>query len=212
MLENRMMDKDKEKKKKQKEFSMLRATVGLVSFFLVAFVLQQYILKNYSEYFVRKPLYKGQGFVFEIPEGWVKGENIKREFISFSDDPGKVVTFYSPTLDPKTELPEASISVFSQKFEQALWIEDSIPDIVHWIKDHNNTILGQGKINVEYSIGFSVNYRDNWTKVVYLDLYLASDSKTFVVISYATKEDKFLKYIKDFEKVRNSLEFRFGIF
>lgn len=156
--------------------------------------------------------YKGPGFTLTIPKGWTEGEPVEKEFMRVSNEKPQLVTFTSPEKRAKYEDPTATISVYTQRFDAPLWVEDITGEISQWIAQSGYTILGEGKINYQGSVGFSINYHDERTSMVYLDFFFASDAKIFLIIEYAVPESKFTDYIEDFEAFRNSLEFGFSIF
>ena len=157
-----------------------------------------------------KNKYRGKGYIVSVPAGWKKGAPLEKSFIEISKYKPELVTFDSPGRDSFDD-PEATISIYTQRFDDPIWVEDITKLISRWVKNQGYVILGEGKINYEEDVGFSVNYREQYTDKTYLDFYFTTDGKIFLVVTYATTLDKFKKYIPDFETFRNSVEFTMGI-
>jgi hypothetical protein len=160
--------------------------------------------------FREKTKYKGDGCILKIPPSWKlarKDDTTDKLFMNVSEFGSSVATFNGPEKNAKTGRPKARVSLFSQKFTQPLWVEDITADIINWVKRQGYTILGSGKVNYQGSVGFSVNYRDEETGLIYLEFYFASDNRVYIVLSMETTPEDFSFYLPDYEKFRNNIEF-----
>lgn len=153
---------------------------------------------------------KGPGFSVEAPEGWKKGEN-EEDMFSISDEKPEIVTFTKTNNILNTNNPDATISIFSQKITTPLWIEDEFPNILQSLAENSFTVLNRGQIKIDDKVNYWALYEDNQETYLNFEFYYFTDSQIFVKIKYKAKQAYFDEYRPDFEKMKDTFKYRFGI-
>jgi hypothetical protein len=154
--------------------------------------------------------HKGEFFSVKLPQGWTltpEAEKVVTPFYAVSEEKVLLATYASPERSPITHKPLATMSIYVQKFHRPLWAEDMGFELETWLNQQGYTILGQGKIFHKRAIGYSINYRDDYTNKVYLDFYYTTDHMMYLVMSGVTDADLFGMFLYDFETFRKNVQF-----
>ncbi len=158
-------------------------------------------------------VYKGRGYVFDIPKGWIESKELSG--VTKSED-GKTetdtITYVTPEKDPITDLPVAMISVITIKSPQAIWIEDEFGNILNYIRRAGYRILDTGEGKMDTANARWVLFIDRESTFMTLEYYFVPDSGILHKMVYSVHADKFKKYVRTFEDVRKSFRFVFSLF
>jgi len=155
-----------------------------------------YLLRTYLEGLYNPTTHKGPWYAVTIPKGWEK-KIVEDE-----------VVFISPEKDILTDLPEAIFSIYTQKHDGALFIEDLFYEVLNAIKESGNIILKKGAIKIDTQISRWVLYQDNELELIILSFFIVDDFNRFTKIQFVTKIDKFNVYRSTFEEFKDSLKYR----
>ena len=158
----------------------------------------------------RARTHEGEFFSVKLPQGWEltpEAEKVITPFYAVSEEKVLLATYASPERSPVTGKPLATMSIYVQKFNRPLWAEDMGFELETWLTNQGYTILGQGKLFHKKAIGYSINYRNDFTNKVYLDFYYTTDHMMYMVMSGVTDADLFTMFLYDFETFRQNIQF-----
>jgi len=111
----------------------------------------------------------------------------------------------SPARHKATGTPEASISLFAQKLDQVMWMEDLYPMIMREYKRTGYKIMQKGEIKVSDIIFKWVLCKNAARNEVAMDFYALDEGSYFFKLQYSSHVDTFNKYRKDFEEAKATL-------
>jgi len=177
--------------------------------FLIFFVIFVLIIKSASQggFFEPKD-HKGTGYYVLIPTGWQKAKKQKDVYYPRDVD---VVMFVPQGTDISAGMPDMHISIYAKKLSTPIWIEDEFPDILNSIRQEGMDIKDQGEIKIDDVISNWVVYFDKAAPALVLEFYIVTDSSMFYKMQYSAPPEKFNKYRKSFEELKDSFKFRFSI-
>ena len=148
--------------------------------------------------------YKGKGFSIVFPLGWTEWKI--PEAVQKENKEGlkniNTVTYVSPTQDPASDTPAASLSIISYKLQQAAWLDDEFPRIVTAIQKKGGRVIKKGEITLNNEPTRWVFYEDVADRILNLEFYIITNENMFYKIHYAAKEAAFNKYRPAFEKAK----------
>jgi len=165
-----------------------------------------------SGFFVPK-VYKGKGYIFDIPEGWKKSEELSG--VTRSEDgqtETETVVYLAPENNVLTGVPVAMISVVAITSPRAIWIEDEFGEILRYIQGSGYRILDTGARKVDTAYARWVLFIDRTDTWMTLEYYFVPESGVLHKMVYSAYADSFKKYVRNFEKVRKSFKFFFSLF
>ena len=168
------------------------------------------IIKSLSSsgYFEAKD-HKGKGYYVKIPAGWIKAKPPKN--VQYPKDV-EVVMFVPQGTDTGKGQPAMFITIYTKKLSTPIWIEDEFPDILAAIQKEGMQIKDKGQIKIDNEISHWVVYFDKAVPALVLEFYIVTDNNMFHKIQYSAPPDKFNKYRKSFEELKDSFKFRFSLY
>jgi len=169
----------------------------IIYFFIAVFALKFIIIQ-----IGKSNKYYGNGYSLRIPAGWEKISDVEK-------DDSREVKFVTLARDLLKDRPEATISIYSNKMKQALWIEDEFPSIVKSISNAGLKILDKGDLKIHKQLTPWVLYDNAKADLFSLELYMITDTKLFVRIRYSANPKDFNKYRLSFEELKESFKLKF---
>ena len=171
--------------------------------FILCFFIAIFVIRFGMSELAKSNKYNGFGFTLRIPDGWEKISDIKK------DRDNRKVIFGTVEKNQLTGRPVAFISILSSQMEQVLWIEDEFPKVIRSLAKAQLKILKKGDIKIDKQIAKWVLYDDIKADLVNLEMYMITDSKLFVRLTFAGDPINFNKRRTEFEKLKESFKFKF---
>lgn len=163
-------------------------------------------------------IYKGQGYTIEFPVGWSDYEKVnpqkkKKKFAMEDRMTAKTVTYVTEEVDYETGAFAASMSITSMKLSASAWIEDEWGKIVGSIVEYGNKIIDKGEIKIDDVIAKWIFYESRpEDNAVSFEFYMITEGNMFYKISYTALRTSFDKYRPEFEKSKNTMLIKKGLF
>ena len=162
-----------------------------------------------SSSLIKLPYHKGTGFYITFPKhGWEKDmlRSTKEEFLKDDYVPEQVV-YVTKEKNMMHENPAASISVYSVRMRDAMFIEDEFSSIMENIEKTGSRITDHGQVKLDDRLCYWTLYQEALTGLIKLEFYTVDDTNRFYRLTYATYPDTFGKYRDDFEATKDSMKF-----
>lgn len=163
-------------------------------------------------------IYKGQGYTIEFPVGWSDYEKVnpqkkKKKFAMEDRMTAKTVTYVTEEVDYETGAFAASMSITSMKLSASAWIEDEWGKIVASIAEYGNKIIDKGEIKIDEELAKWVFYESRpEDNAVSFEFYMITEGNMFYKISYTALRTSFDKYRAEFEKSKDTMKIKKGLF
>lgn len=178
--------------------------------FLIFFAVMVVIIKSLGNAGYFKPKdHKGRGYYVKIPAGWIKAKRQKN--VQYPKDV-EVAMFVPQGTDMSKGQPDIFVSIYTKKLSTPIWIEDEFPDILSAIQKEGMEIKDKGQIKIDDKITHWVVYLDKAAPALVLEFYMVTDNNTFHKIQYSAPPDKFDKYRKSFEELKDSFKLTFSLY
>ena len=154
-----------------------------------------------------KGKYNGGHYKMFFPRKWEEGSwMIPTVLPAESLYEPELFTAESPKRHKATGTPDASISLFSQKMEQVVWMEDLYPVILREYARSGYAIMQKGEIKIDGNIFKWMLSKNTLRNEVAMDFYHVSDASVFYKIQYASHLDTYNKYRRDFEESKATMQ------
>jgi len=161
----------------------------------------------------RKGVYNSSHFRMTFPYKWKEGSwTIPTVLPAGSLYDPEIFVAESPAKHKPTGTPAASISLFAQKMEQVVWMEDIYPVIIREYERSGYKILQRGEIKIGDQISKWVLCRNDQRDEIAMDFYVVDESSFFYKLQYASHKSTFNEYRYEFEAAKETLEIKFAFF
>ncbi|MGE0268536.1 MAG: hypothetical protein AB7S78_08795 [Candidatus Omnitrophota bacterium] len=164
-------------------------------------------------------VYRGPGYTIMFPVGWNDYEDVnpqkkkKKKFSVEDKTAAKTVTYVTEEVDYETGAFAASISITSLKLSASAWIEDEWGKIVASIIEYGNKLIDKGEIKIDDVLAKWIFYESRpEDNAVSFEFYMITEGNMFYKISYTALRSSFDKYRADFEKTKDSMVIKKGLF
>lgn len=165
-------------------------------------------------------IHRGDGYSIEFPVGWSDYEKVnpdrrrkKKKFSIEDRDKPKTVTYVTEEVDTESGAYAASISISSLKLETAAWLEDEWGKIVHSVASQGNRIIDKGQVLIDEEESKWVFYESPpQLNSVTFEFYIITEGNMFYRITYTALRKTFDKYRPVFEKSKDTMKIKKGLF
>lgn len=164
--------------------------------FLIYLALIVIGIKTFAPYLFDQSIYRGESFSVKKPAGWT----MKKE--------KNEVTFISPEADFMTDIPYAYFSIYSEKQQGALFMEDFFPEVLSSIERDRAKILGTGDELIDGQKARWVRFRYKKPDLAVVTLYIADDFNRLTRIQYVSNPKKFAEYGKQFDEFKKTIKLK----
>lgn len=163
--------------------------------------------------------HKGQGYTIEFPEGWTNWDELnpnkkkKKRFSMEDRKKPKTVTYVTENdIDYYSGSYAASMSVTSMKLSVSAWIEDEMGKIVEAIMMEGNRIIDRGEIKIDDVIAQWLFYENPRDDALNMEFYMITEGNMFYKIGFTSMKAKFNQYRPVFEKSKDTMLIKKGLF
>ena len=166
-------------------------------------------------------IYRGDGYSIEFPEDWLDYEKVnperrrkrKKKFAVEDRDKPKTVTYVTEEVDTDSGAYAASMSISSLKLSTAAWLDDEWGQIVFSIMEQGNRIIDKGQVLIDEEKSKWVFYESPpHLNAVTFEFYIITEGNMFYKISYTALRNKFDVYRPAFEKAKDTMKIKKGLF
>jgi hypothetical protein len=150
----------------------------------------------------------GDGYKIKFPAGWVldKTQSSKVDFFSTTYKPEQIA-YSTQERNGTTDRPAATISMYTNKLAQAMWIQDEFPGMIAAMKAQGLQVKQKGEIKVDNRIHEWVLYKNPSNGTLTMEFYQVDDSNFIYKLSFITYPQYFDKYRPDFEAAKATLKY-----
>ncbi len=174
---------------------------------LIGFTILAVVRYVFLSGWVKTNQYTGDGYSIIYPKDWMVKR--KKDLIKGQPDPDKTsdfVIFECPDKNPKTEKPNATISIYTKRLDGAYWLDDEFPAILKNIAQSGVRIVDKGENKIDSQIARWVLFDDKENDMLVLRFYLIDMTNRLIQVEYATQFDKFQKYRDIFEAAKKTID------
>ena len=165
-------------------------------------------------------IYRGDGYSIEFPVGWTDYEKLnpdrrrkKKKFSVEDRDKPKTVTYVTEEVDQESGAYAASVSVSSLKLETAAWLEDEWGKIVMSVMEQGNRIIDKGQVLIDEEESKWIFYESPpQLNAVTFEFYIITEGNMFYRISFTALRNSFDKYRPEFERAKDTMKIKKGLF
>lgn len=177
--------------------------------YIIFVVLGAVVLKMiFSGGIFKSDWHKGDGYKIKFPAGWVLDtkHSTKEELFSTTQK-AEQITYATQEINPATNKPAASMSMYTNKLAQAAWMADEFPGILAGMEAQGIKILQKGEIKIDKRIHKWVLYKNPYDGTLNFEFYFIDDSNYFYKLSLTTYPEYFDKYRPAFEASKETLKY-----
>ncbi len=163
--------------------------------------------------------FRGQGYTIEWPAGWTDWDELnpdkkkKKRFAVADKTKPKATTYVTEDdVDYYTGAYAASMSITSLKLSTSAWIEDEMPKVMESLIEYGYKIIDKGEIKIDDELAKWVFYENKQDNALSFEFYIITEGNMFYKISFNTIKEKFNQYRPDFEKSKDSMKIKKGLF
>lgn len=166
-------------------------------------------------------IHRGDGYSIEFPEGWLDYEKVspdrrrkrKKKFSVEDRDKPKTVTYVTEEVDTESGAYAASMSISSLKLSTAAWLEDEWGKIVMSVATQGNRIIDKGQVLIDEEKSKWIFYESPpHMNAVTFEFYIITEGNMFYKISFTALRNKFDVYRPVFEKSKDTMKIKKGLF
>lgn len=165
-------------------------------------------------------IYRGDGYSIEFPEGWTDYEKLnpdrrrkKKKFSVEDRDKPKTVTYVTEEIDEESGAYAASMSISSLKLDTAAWLDDEWGKIVMSVVKQGNRIIDKGQVLIDEEKSKWLFYESPpQLNAVTFEFYIITEGNMFYKISYTALRNRFDKYRPEFERSKDTIKIKKGLF